>query len=56
MTPAGKRRLDALIMEMERFPVEQLSLRRFAKLRTRLGCLEREYLDANLGKICGGLA
>ena len=56
MTPAGKRRLDALIMEMERFPVEQLSLRRFAKFRTRLGWLEREYLDANLVKFCGGLA
>jgi hypothetical protein len=54
--PAGKRRLDALIMEMERFPAEQLSLRRFRKFRTRLGWLEKEYLDANLGRICGGSA
>ena len=53
LTPEGKRRLDAFILEMERFPVEQLSLRKLRKLRARLGWLEKEYLDANLGTICG---
>jgi hypothetical protein len=56
LTPAGKRRLDTVIIEMRKFPVEQLSLRRLRKFRTRLGWLEKEYLDANVGKICGGLA
>ncbi len=55
LKPDGKRRLDSLVLEMERLPVEQLSLRRFRKFRARLGWLEKEYLDANLGKTCGGL-
>jgi hypothetical protein len=53
LTPEGKRRLDVLILEMERFPVELLSLRKLRKLRERLEWLEKEYLDAKLGKICG---
>jgi hypothetical protein len=53
LTPDGKQRLDALILEMERSSVEQLSLRKFRKFRARLGCLEKGYVDANLGKICG---
>jgi hypothetical protein len=53
LTPEGKRRLDALILEMERLPVEQLCLRKLRKLGARLGWLEKEYLDAKLGKNCG---
>lgn len=52
----GQRRLDELIQEMKMFPVENLSLGKFMKFKSRLGQLEKEYLDANLGKFCKGLA
>jgi hypothetical protein len=56
LLPDGQRRLDALIMEMKRFPVEGLTLGKVVQYKAKLGKLEKEYLDVNLGKMCKGFA
>jgi hypothetical protein len=56
LLPDGQRRLDALIVEMKRFPVEGLTLRKVVQYKAKLGKLEREYLDVQLGKMCKGFA
>ena len=56
LLPDSQRRLDALIVEMERFPVEELTLGKVMQYKAKLGKLEKEYLDVNLGKMCKGFA
>jgi len=48
----GQRGLEAVILDMKRFPVEKLSSGEVMKFVARLKSLEKEYLDANLGKEC----
>jgi hypothetical protein len=43
-------------MEMKRFPVEGLTLGKVVQYKAKLGKLEKEYLDVNLGKMCKGFA
>jgi hypothetical protein len=55
LSPDCQRRLDALILEMKMFPLENLSLGKLMTFKSRLWQLEKEYLDAHLGKSCKGL-
>jgi hypothetical protein len=56
LSAAGQRRLDDLIDEMKMINVEKLDKAKFWQWRTRLRELELEYLDANFGATCKGLA
>jgi hypothetical protein len=44
LLPDGQRRLDALIVEMKRFPVEELTLGKVMQYKAKLGKLEKEYI------------
>lgn len=54
ISPDGERKLDALIEEMRRLSVEKLTVGRVMGLKKRFGELEKEYLDAHLGRVCKG--
>jgi hypothetical protein len=56
LSAAGQRRLDDLIDEMKMINVEKLDKAKFWQWRRRLRELELEYLDANFGATCKGLA
>ena len=50
----GQRSLDALILEMKILSVEKMSAGKLMQFVARLRNLEKEYLDAKLGKECSG--
>ena len=52
----GQKILDALILEMKMFSVEELSAGKLMQFVVRLRSLEKEYLNTNLGKDCKGFA
>jgi hypothetical protein len=55
LSPDSQKSFEALVHGMEQVPVESLSERKIKHFTTSLGKLEKEYLNANLGKVCKGL-